>query len=920
MIAETIRAAAGGDGRLLVIEGPAGIGKTALIAEARLAARGAGLRVLGARGSELEQDFAFGVVRQLFEPALASAGAEDHEAWLAGAASLASPLFDPSGAAFTVGDPGFQRRHGLYWLAANMSTAGEGGLVILVDDVHWADTASVEFLGFLARRLEELPIALIAAGRPRRDAFGGLAIDPAAHVLRPAPLTEAEVATLVASVLPGNPDRSFCEACRSATGGVPFLLRELLRDVAIERIAPLAEHARRVAVLSPRNVTTAVALRLARMPTAASSLAQAVAVLGDGVAVGVAAELAGIDDDEVRPAAQLLVEADVLAAEEQLRFVHPIVRAAIYDGMPAPERPRAHARAAVLLQARGASDEAIAVQLRLAAPTGQPWASAVLRAAAQRAQSLGAPAVAAGHLRAALAEVGVGPDRIVVLLELAQAQWDAGDMDAVDHLVEAAGLAQSPAQRAQIAVERARMLRFLGRGLEALEVVEAAEAELGARDPELSERLELERLGAATMSTSVLRQLTPLSARLPAPDGPPENDYARFRLGLLALDQAQCGTSAERVVDLAHRAIGARPSSLPPTQLSSQAIAMAAIALSLADRYEEAVALTDGLVELTERLGVIAAAASLIAQRAQIHHRRGALRDAEADAVRALELGSEVRAAVALHTRAGGILSLVAVEQGVDPDPELMAAATATESTATRSLSYSRAEHLLAQGQLSAAVLELFAIGEFERQLGWEGPAQYPWRSQAALALEQLGHRDRARALAVEELKLARAYGAPRPIGISLRASGRLAEAQGRIGLLQEAVEVLASSGADLEHARGLIELGRALRVSGRRAASRDQLMRGHELANQCGSTRLADHAWQELLATGARPRRKELRGVASLTPSERRIAELAAAGGTNREIAQALFVTAKTVETHLGHAYTKLGISSRLDLDAALR
>ncbi len=85
-------------------------------------------------------------------------------------------------------------------------------------------------------------------------------------------------------------------------------------------------------------------------------------------------------------------------------------------------------------------------------------------------------------------------------------------------------------------------------------------------------------------------------------------------------------------------------------------------------------------------------------------------------------------------------------------------------------------------------------------------------------------------------------------------------------------------------------------------------------------ATRLADHAWQELLAAGARPRRKELRGVASLTPSERRIAELAAAGGTNREIAQALFVTAKTVETHLGHAYTKLGISSRLDLDAALR
>lgn len=917
-IADTIRAAGGGEGRLLVIEGPAGIGKTALVAEARQAARSRGLRVLGARGSELEQDFAFGVVRQLFEPALATAESLEREAWLTGAAALAAPLFDPSGAAFTIGDQGFQRRHGLYWLAANMS--GDGGLAILVDDIHWADAASVEFLGFLARRLEELPIALVVAGRPRQDAFLGLAVDPIAQVLRPDPLSGAEVVRLVGSVLPETPDQSFCEACRTATGGVPFLLRELLREIAAERIAPVAAHAERVAALSPRNVTSAVALRLARKPQSALALAQASAVLGDGAPLATAAELAGVSADEAPQSAQLLVEADVLAAEESLRFVHPIVRAAIYEGMPAAERPRAHARAASLLHARGAPDEAIAAQLRLAEPTGQPWAAGVLQAAAARAMSFGAPAVAAGHLRAALAEVGESDDRLAVLIELAEAESNAGDERAVERLAQAAALAESPVQRAEIAVERARLLRFLGRGPETLEVIEAAEAELGERDSDLRERLELERLGAATMSTSVLRRLAPLSDRLPDSGGTPENDYARFRLGLLALDQAQCGTSAERVVEVAHRAVAARPSSLPPTQVSSQATAMAAIALSLADHYEEALSLTDGLVELTERLGVIAAAVSLIAQRAQIHHRRGALREAEADAVHALQLGSEVRAAAALHTRAGGILTFVAVEQGVEPDPELMAAATATESTATRSLSYGRAEHLLARGHLSAALVELLAIGEFERQLGWEGPAQYPWRSQAALALDQLGDGDRARALAAEELELARIYGAPRPIGIALRATARFAPRARRIGLLEEAVEVLACSGAELEHARGLVELGTGLRISGRRAAAREHLMRGYELANQCGSTRLADHAWQELLAAGARPRRKELQGVASLTPSEHRIAELAAGGATNREIAQTLFVTAKTVETHLGHAYTKLGISSRVELEAALR
>ena len=316
---------------------------------------------------------------------------------------------------------------------------------------------------------------------------------------------------------------------------------------------------------------------------------------------------------------------------------------------------------------------------------------------------------------------------------------------------------------------------------------------------------------------------------------------------------------------------------------------------------------------------MLAAAASLLAQRAQIHHRRGALADAEADAARALALGKEVRAAAALHTRAGGILTFVAVERGVTPDPELMAAATATESTATRSLAYSRAEHLLADGQFAAAATALLAIGEFERELGWTGPAQYPWRSQAALALDQLGERAQALSLATEELELARAYGAPRPIGIALRACGRLAAPAERLPYLTEAVDVLSGSGAELEHARALVELGTALRVAGKRTTAREQLARGYELATQCTATRLAEHAWQEQLAAGARPRRKELKGVASLTPSERRIVELAAAGHTNREIAQTLFVTAKTVETHLGHAYTKLGVGSRVELDAAL-
>ena len=298
-----------------------------------------------------------------------------------------------------------------------------------------------------------------------------------------------------------------------------------------------------------------------------------------------------------------------------------------------------------------------------------------------------------------------------MLFDLALAESDAGSADAEQHLIEAAALARTPQRRAEIAVERSRLLRFLGHGVEALAVVDAADAELDGRDPELSDRLELERLEAATMSSEVLRRLAPLRMRLSDSGGPPASDSERFRLGLLALDHAQCGTSAGTVVELALRAVTGRPPRLAASQVSSQAIAMAAIALSLVDRYEEATALTSGLVDLTERMGVLAAAASLLAQRAHIHHRRGALAKAESDATRALALGSEVRAAAGLHTRAGGILAFMAVERGETPDPELMAAATATESTATSSLAYSSAEYLLAEGQFAAAAAALVAIG-----------------------------------------------------------------------------------------------------------------------------------------------------------------------------------------------------------------
>ena len=225
-----------GHGSLLVVEGPAGIGKSALIGAARALSDGAGARTLRARGGELERDFAFGVVRQLLEPALADVPARARGDLLQGPAGVAGRLLGLPGARSDGGeaiasDASFTVLHGLYWLCANLS--GDRPLVLTVDDAHWADAPSLRFLAFLLPRLEELSLALVVATRPEAESASApllalLLADPLARVLRPAPLSAGAVGRLVADGLGRAPDPDFATACQRTTGGVPFLVRELV--------------------------------------------------------------------------------------------------------------------------------------------------------------------------------------------------------------------------------------------------------------------------------------------------------------------------------------------------------------------------------------------------------------------------------------------------------------------------------------------------------------------------------------------------------------------------------------------------------------------------------------------------------------------------------------------------------------------
>ena len=922
-----IQEAREGRGQLLVVQAAAGLGKTSLLAAACRTARENGMRVLSARGSELESSFPFGVVRQLFESTLYEASEEERSRWLAGAAELAKPMFDASEAleAIDATDATYPRLHGLYWLCANM--AHEQPLLVSVDDAHWADDPSLKFLSFLTRRLEELPVLLLVGTRPNEEALSTLlptlVADPGARSLNPAPLSDGAVGDWVRSALGSGAAEEFCHACHGATNGNPLLMSELIREVSSEQVAPTAEEAARVEALGPQGVSTVVLLRLARLPAGAAELARAVAVLGDSANLSLAGALAGLDEVTAGQAASALLRAEVLTGDDGLSFVHPIVRAAIYGDIPSVDRPDHHARAARLLADRRCAPEEIAAQLLETPPAGEEWVVDALREASVRALALGDSEVAVTYLTRALAEPPPDLRHAAMLAELGRAEARTGAPSAVEHLEQAIALALDPCEAGEAALELAGLLKFAGDSVRAVGVLEEAQARLGDGDPELFDRLEVELIGSAYISVSARRMLAEKVAKLEDPGRAPETFLERFKLAGMCFDAFAEGKPRDHVIDLATRALAG--GDLPTDPVSGgHAFVSAAIGLMFAERYEEAERLYSGALEDARKRGSGVSFATAASLRSLVNYRRGRLSDAEADARAALNLAGEVHGSQGFLSAALGTLIYTSLDRGtVDPELECFADTFLVEQ-ATDNLPYSHAIHSRAclrveAGDLRRGLEELLASGRRELEWGAPNPAITPWRSSAALVCAQLGDPEEARRLAAEEVSLARAFGAPRCLGVALRAAGLVEEGPARVQLLREAVEVLEDSYGVLELARSLIDLGTALRLAGDRAEARELLGRGQELAAQCGATALAERARDELRAAGARPRRTAVSGADSLTPSERRVAQMAAEGMINRDIAQSLFVTEKTVETHLGHAYAKLKVRSRTELQGAL-
>ncbi len=314
-------------------------------------------------------------------------------------------------------------------MTANL--ARRGPVVLVIDDAHWCDRPSLASLLYLARRLEGLRVAIVLAARAREpggevELLGEIAAEPVTRVLAPAALSVGAVGKLVQASL-GNPDERFVLACHDAAGGNPFLTHELLGSLARDRISPSAAEAAAISELGPSTVRRVIMLRLARLPGSSASLAQAVAVLGAGAQLHDAASLAGLDQRSAATAADALAAVEILRTQLPLEFVHPIVRAAVYEDLAPAARSLAHARAARMLAAGHADPGQVAAHLLLSEPAGEPWVVEQLRMAASTAAARGAPETARVYLERALGESPQPQDRAALLFELGRVEALARD-------------------------------------------------------------------------------------------------------------------------------------------------------------------------------------------------------------------------------------------------------------------------------------------------------------------------------------------------------------------------------------------------------------------------------------------------------------------------------------------------------------
>ncbi|MFD0318981.1 helix-turn-helix transcriptional regulator [Streptomyces flavalbus] len=908
-----------GHGGVVLLEGAHGSGKTQLLAAARSAGEDAGLQVLHARAGELERGFAWVVVRQLFEHRLTAVdGAVD--ALLTGPATLAGSIFDyadPEGISAPPHEGAglYRVLHGLYWLCRNLSATTP--LLLLIDDAHHADTASLQFVNYLVNRLERSGVLLVLTSTP--DPQGG----PAQELLLSAsrspdarhavlePLGRGAVREAITARLGDAPHDDVTAACLAASEGNPLHLTELLDEMSRRGISPQQPAAETIPHLAPARMAKEVVRQLHDLPQAAQALADAVAVLGDDAEPRHCAAAAGLSHSEALQAAHVLREAGVLNPGLPYAFRRSVVRPIVYSRMSSETRSQVHRRAAYTLHASGADIVTVAEHLCRTEPGNDPWTVRTLRAAAVEAMRRVEPGDSTRYLRRALADSNAERDPWI-LGQLGSAELRARQPEAVEHLREALRRTHDPVVRCRLRLELAVALTAAARYDEALRVLAVTGALRDEQDvPDPTDQ-------AARTVAAVVARTTPghwPTDRLPAVGAP------RAHAAIEALSR---GLSVTRVARLAAAAVpDDAPLPAEDTELTDTVVA--AWALSQCDEAESAERALRETAHRALNAGHLLAAATSASLLGGVLLDTGRLAEAETGARRLLRQHEGHSLMLASVPLAAAVLTHCLIETDRLHEAEEALHRHGLTGRLPRSalfvpLRIARIRLRIRQDRFETGLRELTECRDLADQEGWLYPsASSEYLSDAAKALAITTGPRAARALAADVTERARAFGAPRPLAAALRTYGEIVGGDEGLEMLESAEHLLASSPYLLERARVQVALGAALRRQGRRAAARRRLTAGMDTAQRIGASVLEATARSELRLAGVRQARGGPQQRAPLTPAEERVAHKAAAGLSNREISQALFVTVKTVEWHLSQAYAKLGIAKRAELGRAL-
>ncbi|MGW7041910.1 AAA family ATPase [Streptomyces avermitilis] len=910
-IGRLLQSAAEGLGQSLIFQGEAGTGKSALLREAAVRARADGFRVMLAQGSSVEHDVPLGLVRRLFDSVMTFLPEAEQDVLVR---ILDRIPEDAGGAADGPAAGADVVRRTLHLVLRKLLRSDTAvPVLVVVDNLHWADRESLEWLVTLPEHIVSLPVALLASvcdGVPSTD----LALLDQILVLSSRQVTLRGLGAASASILLREqlgrvPEQAFVSGVMQVTGGNPQLLTALTQWLVREGTHPDAEAADGLGTIVLDSLTRSLDVRLRYVSPHALTVLRAVAVLDNETTLQRVCAIVGCDPSEIVDVIGRLRHLGILTERRgRPRVSHALVRNAVLAEDAQGTLREIHARTARLLRDDPGAQHSVCHHLILSGPVGEAWVPRVLRAAARCAADA---STAMSFLRRALAEPLPTDVRAQVLFELAAAAGSTDLTAAVSYLNEGWSLTGPECSLTRVPADLIDVLILGGREREVARLVAPGGEGFNERRDAIDCRLSL--LSALTPvdadAVRRLRELEPEGALTSAVQAGWEADRGR--------DRTAAVEGAEQVLKMA--VAGAE---------DLVARLKACWVLTAADQAEEAASRCDETLDMARRRGDRFLTSFALACKASILRVTGDLRAAEAAARESMrELMScrvSRRSPVLLGLLATHIEILVDLGRGREAMTLLDRLEPIEERPRGRTAAYSlfvRGRLRRQLGQPIGGLKDLMASGEWFTVAGITNPAVVDWRAESALVLHELGEVSRARALAADALNTAELWGTPAAMGRSLRIMGRVGAGQGAArDLLESSVNLLRTSAEKVSLAESLTDLGGQLVQQGDKPSAREFLRQAHALAEAAGCAELIGRSRALLSASGGRPRRSAKAGTSSLTESERKVAELAALSKTNKAIAARLFVAQRTVEIHLTNVYRKLGIEGRAQLREALR